>query len=77
MTSDTIGQLRQKGLLCLVSKANSIISDAKLSAEKDSNRDNFENVTSVKCIIERLAITWGRDDDILLIKLLETIARVI
>lgn len=76
MTSDSISQLRQKGLLSLVSKANNIISDT-YSTNKGNEGGSCESIASLKHVLEKLAINWGRHDDILLIKLLETIARVI
>ena len=79
MTSDTIGHLKQKGFLCLVSKSNydSTSCNACPWLEAVDDKDNSHNATSIKTILERLSTAWGRDNDILLISLLESIARVI
>ena len=45
--------------------------------EAVDDKDNSHSATSIKTILERLSTDWGRDNDILLISLLESIARVI
>ena len=79
MTSDTIGHLKQKGFLCLVSKSNydSTSCNACPWLEAVDDKDNSLSATSIKTILERLSTVWGRDNDMLLISLLESIARVI
>jgi len=79
MTSDTIGQLKQKGFLCLVSKSNYDSTSCSTCPwlEAIDGKDNSHSATSIKAILERLSTVWGCDNDILLISLLESIARVI
>ena len=79
MTSDTIGQLKQKGFLCLVSKSNYDSTSCNTCPwlEAINDKDNSQTATSIKSILERLSTVWGHDNDIFLISLLESIARVI
>lgn len=78
MTSDTISQLKLKGLLSMVSKANN-------ENRPDTNCpwleidcvSNTNSASAIQDILKRLEVAWSRDDDMLLILLLETISRVI
>jgi hypothetical protein len=76
LTSDTISQLQQKGLLTIVAKADtSLYTKNDYPWSEDIPNNDTHSVASIKKIVEKLATSWTRDNDVLLISIIETVAR--